>query len=93
MKTVEERIENLSDEYLDRFAGGLSRINCGGVDCRECPMQTDSGCMFTMFYDEQDKRRARANEKTVATSTTELDSKVEELIKQCDILLKLLNIF
>ena len=93
MKTVEERIENLSDEYLDRFADGLLRINCGSVDCRECPMQTDSGCMFTKFYDEQHKRRARAGEKTVATSATGLDSKVEELLKQCDILLKLVNKF
>lgn len=93
MKTVEERIEKLSDEYLDRFADGLSRINCGSVDCRECPMQTDSGCMFTKFYDEQEKRRAHTNEKTAATSTTELEAKAQELVKQLDLLVELLNKF
>ena len=93
MKTVDERIENLSDKYLDVFTKVSSRINCGSLDCRDCPMQTDSGCMYIEFYEEKAKRAARTNEKAVETSTTELEAKAKELEKKLDHLDELLSKF
>lgn len=98
MKTVDERIENLSDEMLNLFVENVSRINCGGFDklsCNDCPLQIDGSCLCVKFYDEKEHRKAKAlsNEKTVATSTTELEAKAQELVKQLDILVELLSKF
>lgn len=98
MKTVDERIENLSDEMLNLFVENVSRINCGGFDklsCNECPLQIDGACLCVKFYDEKEHRKARAlaNEETVATSNTELEAKAQELVKQLDHLVELLSKF
>lgn len=98
MKTVDERIENLSDEMLDVFVEGVARINCGGFDkltCSECPLQIDGACLCVKLYDEKEHRKvkARANKETVATSDTELEAKAHEIVKQLDLLVELLNKF
>ena len=98
MKNVDERIENLSDEMLSRFVDGVARINCGGFDnltCTECPLQIDGACLCVKLYDEKEHRKvkARTNEETVATSATELETKAQELVKQLDLLVELLNKF
>lgn len=108
MKTVDERIENLSDEMLNLFVEGVAHINCGGFDklsCNDCPLQIDGACLCVKLYDEKEHRKAKArtnyeetvaastSEKTVATSTTELESKAQELVKQLDLLVELLSKF
>lgn len=98
METVYERIENLSDEMLNVFVEGVARINCGGFDkltCTDCPLQIDGACLCVKLYEERDRRKAKehAKEETVATSTTELEAKAQELVKQLDLLVELLNKF
>ena len=98
MKTTDERIENLSDEMLNLFVEGVARINCGGFDklsCNECPLQIDGACLCVKLYDEKEHRKvkARTKEATVATSTTDLEAKAQELVKQLDLLVELLNKF
>lgn len=89
MKTVDERIENLSNEFLSRFASGLGQINCANMLCTDCPIQIGDDCLIAKIFDEKDKRDARTN--TVATSTADLKSKIQELVKQLDNLVELLN--
>ena len=98
MKTVDERIENLSDEMLNLFVDGVARINCGGFDklsCNDCPLQIDGACLCVRLYDEKEHRKIKehTNEETVATSTNELEAKAHELVKQLDLLVELLNKF
>lgn len=64
MKTVDERIENLSDELLDNFIKGAGRINCRGLFCDVCPIQTDGGCICVKFYHEKARRLARINKES-----------------------------
>ena len=98
MKTVDERIENLSDEMLNLFVDGVARINCGGFDklsCNDCPFQIDGACLCVKLYDEKEHRKAKEHtkEETVATSTTDLEAKAQELVKQLDLLVELLSKF
>lgn len=98
MKTVDERIENLSDELLNLFVENVSHINCGGFDklsCNDCPLQINGACLCEKLCDEKEHRKAkvRTNEETAATSTTELEAKAQELVKQLDLLVELLNKF
>lgn len=59
MKTVDERIGNLSDELLDNFINGASTISCGSLLCKDCPVRTDDSCIFVKFYCEKERRMAR----------------------------------
>lgn len=98
MKTVDERIENLSDEMLNVFVDGVARIYCGGFDkltCTECPLQIDGACLCVKLYDEKEHRKVKAlaNEETVPTPNTDLESKAQELVKQLDHLVELLSKF
>ncbi len=93
MKTIDERIENLSDELLARFTKGVATINCGPLLCGDCPLRTDDGCLCVKLYDEHEKRIARTNEETVAATNTELEAKAQELVKQLDHLVELLSKF
>ena len=95
MKTVDERIENLSDDLLDRFTNSVCRIDCGNLLCFNCPIQTDSGCLCVKLYEERDKRKrkARTNEETVPTPNTELEAKAQELVEQLGHLVELLSKF
>lgn len=98
MKTIDERIENLSDEMLNLFVDDLTPINCGGFDklsCNDCPLQIGGVCLCVKLYDEKEHRKAkeRSNEEAAATPNTELDAKAQELVKQLDLLVELLNKF
>lgn len=98
MKTVDERIENLSDELLDVFVSHVSGINCGPLICSDCPLQTDGGCMCVKFYEEKDKRKLNVrtkheSAKTPVTSTIELEARAHELVEQLDHLVELLSKF
>lgn len=98
MKTVDERIENLSDEVLTLFVDGVAHINCGGFDklsCNDCPLQIGGSCLCVKLYDEKEHRKAkeRSNEETAATPNTELEAKAQELVKQLDLLVELLSKF
>ena len=98
MKTVDERIENLSDEMLNVFVEGVARINCGGFDkltCTECPLQIDGACLCVKLYDEKEHRKVKAlaNKETAPTPNTDLEAKAQELVKQLDHLVELLSKF
>lgn len=93
MKTIDERIENLSDELLSRFTKGVSTINCGSLLCGDCPLRTDDGCLCVKLYEEHEKRIARTKEETISASTTGFETNVKELVKQLDHLVELLSKF
>ena len=56
MKTIDERIGNLSDELLDTFIKSVSTIYCGNLLCSDCPIRTDDGCIFVKIYCEKERR-------------------------------------
>ena len=93
MKTVDERIENLSDELLARFTKGVASIHCGSLLCGDCPLMTEHGGLCVKLYSEQGKRIARSNEETVAAPNTNPDAIPHELVKRLDYLVELLSKF
>lgn len=101
MKTVDERVENLSDDLLDSFIYGVSCINCGSLDklnCNDCPLQIDGVCLSVKLHYEKENRRGResTNEETVPSPTAlanDLETNAKELVKQLGHLVELLSKF
>lgn len=53
MKTIRERVENLSEEKLRSLKGAVQKFNCLLVDCYDCPFCDSDGNCIGVLADVQ----------------------------------------